>query len=91
MVKEIIIDVSELEAPQPFEEVLKRLKGLRPGEYIHMLHRKQPLPLLQILEENGYASIMREGQNRPWEIIIWNKSDPQSNEYCRNHFKTTSL
>ena len=86
MVREVVIDVSELEAPQPFEEVLRQIKRLRPGEYIHMLHRKQPLPLLQLLEENGYVAVMRKGDKRPWEIYIWNTSDPLSSEYCRNHF-----
>ena len=90
MVREIVIDVSDLEAPQPFEEILKQLKVLGSGEYIHMLHRKQPLPLLQMLEENGYAAVMRNGDSKPWEIFIWNTADPLSNEYCRSHFTPDS-
>ncbi len=90
MAREIVVDVSDLEAPQPFEVVLKQLKILGPGEYIHMLHRKQPLPLLQVLEENGYAAVMHKGDSRPWEIFIWNTADPLSNEYCRSHFAPDS-
>ena len=90
MVREILINASEMEAPQPFEEVLKRVKELQPDEYIHMLHRKQPLPLVQLLEENGYAIIIREGQSTPWEIFIWNKSEPLTNHYCQIHFKSES-
>ena len=90
MVREIVVDVSDLEAPQPFEVVLKQLKRLGSGEYIRMLHRKQPLPLLQVLEENGYAAVMRKGDHIPWEIFIWNTADPLSNEYCRSRFAPDS-
>ena len=90
MVREILINASEMEAPQPFEEVLKRLKTLQPDQYIHMLHRKQPLPLVQLLEQNGYVVSMREGQTIPWEIFIWRKSDPLANQYCQTHFKVDS-
>lgn len=53
MPKELFIDVSEYEPPQPFEEVMQLLMKMKTGEYIRMLHRKKPLPLLQILQDNG--------------------------------------
>ena len=51
MPKEILIDVSEYVAPQPFEKVIELLSQMKTGEYIRMLHRKKPLPLLQFIQE----------------------------------------
>ena len=75
MPEEILIDVSELEAPEPFEKVVALVSAMKPGQYIRMLHRKQPLPLIQMLEDNGYACRAIEHQPSDWEILIWNKSD----------------
>ena len=101
MPKELFIDVSEYEAPQPFEEVIQLLLKLKVGEYIRMLHRKKPLPLLQFLQENGFDFNVRQNQllsdneaplnaasnvNVLWEIIIWNKKDTSVNQYCLNTF-----
>ena len=79
---ELLIDVSDEEAPKPFELVLGRIEHLKQGEYIRMLHRKQPLPLIQMLEENGYECKMSPGQQTKWEIIIWNKQDSLTHEFC---------
>ena len=88
MPKELLIDVSEYEAPQPFEEVVQLLSQLKVGEYIRMLHRKKPLPLLQFLQENGYAYKVGTVQstNGSWEIVIWSKKDTFVNDYCLNAF-----
>ncbi len=86
MAREIILDVSELEPPQPFEEALKQLRKLPAGAYLRMLHRKQPLPLIQLLHENGYVVSMSNDPSGRWEIIIWNKSDPVSAAYCDTQF-----
>jgi len=82
MPKELLIDVSEHEPPKPFDEVTKLISQLKQGEYIRMLHRKKPLPLIQLLEENGYQCKVNQGQETAWEIIIWNKQDSLVNEYC---------
>ncbi len=99
MPKELLIDVSEYEAPQPFEEVIQLLSQMKAGEYIRMLHRKKPLPLLQFLNENGYDYKAGTVQNKidiseessidsvSWEIMIWSKKDSSVNEYCLNAFK----
>jgi len=84
--EEILINVSEDEAPIPFEKVSKRISQMKSGEYIRMLHRKKPLPLIQILQENGLKCIIMQGQHTAWEIIIWKKQDLVTNNYCSTHF-----
>ncbi|MBE9525935.1 MAG: DUF2249 domain-containing protein [Proteobacteria bacterium] len=86
LVQEILIDVSEDEAPKPFEIILAQLARLKKGEYIRMLHRKQPLPLLQMLDENGFSFRMFSGTQTPWEIIIWSKQDLLTHEFCNASF-----
>ena len=85
-IQEILIDVSEDEAPKPFEIILQQLSQLKKGEYIRMLHRKQPLPLIQMLDENGFVYRMFAGKQTPWEIIIWSKQDLLTHEFCNASF-----
>lgn len=86
MPKELLLDVSEYEAPQPFEKAVQLISQINTGEYIRMLHRKKPLPLIQLLQENGFACVIRTGLQNTWEIIIWNKNDSPVNDYCTANF-----
>lgn len=80
--KELFIDVSEYEPPQPFEEVMQLLLKIKTGEYIRMLHRKKPLPLLQFLQENGFNFKISQIKDSSWEVLIWSKKDLPVNNYC---------
>ena len=59
---EHLIDVSTLPAPEPLEAVLDALTHLSPGDYLRVLHRREPWPLFPILEERGFASRLLPGQ-----------------------------
>ena len=71
---------------------------MKSGEYIRMLHRKKPLPLLQLLQEHGFNFIVNEllnnttptsvANSESWEIIIWIKKDNRVNDYCTTQFQT---
>jgi hypothetical protein len=84
--QELLIDVSKEEAPKPFDIILERIEQLKKNQYLRMLHRKKPLPLIQMLEENGFVCKLISGQQTKWEIIIWNKDDSFTHSYCSNHF-----
>ncbi len=83
---ELFIDVSELEQPDPFEKVTQLLGTMKKGEYVCMLHRKKPLPLIQMLLENGFDCIVRPREQALWEIIIWYKKDSAVGQFCLSHF-----
>lgn len=51
--REVVCDVSLLEHPEPLEIVSAAARGLKAGEYIKMLHRKEPLMLFPILDSLG--------------------------------------
>jgi len=58
---ELFIDVSEYEHPEPFEKVIELLLKMEQGQYVRMHHRKKPLPLLQFLQEHGFAFLVHQG------------------------------
>ncbi|MCU7940891.1 MAG: DUF2249 domain-containing protein [gamma proteobacterium symbiont of Bathyaustriella thionipta] len=84
--KEIYIDVSGYEHPIPFDKVLELLFKLNRGEYIHMHHRKKPLPLIQFLYEQGFNCVVFQNSDGSWEIIIWHKKDTDVERYCLTRF-----
>jgi len=81
--EELLIDVSGLDHPQPFEEVMSCLKNLREGSYLHMLHRRTPYPLLQILNENGFDFIITDTEKKAFEALIWKTEDLTTGNYCK--------
>lgn len=81
--EELLIDVSGLEQPEPFTEVMHRLKALNKGSYLHMLHRRIPYPLLQILNENGFDFKITEAEKTVFEAFIWKSDDWPTGDFCK--------
>ena len=70
----IILDARDLEHPKPLEEATKILRELDEQSYMYMLHRKNPIPLLDLASEHGFVSISQELDNS-WHIIISKNQD----------------
>ncbi|MCX7892789.1 MAG: DUF2249 domain-containing protein [Burkholderiales bacterium] len=49
-----VIDARGLPPPQPFELVMEALCELAPGDEILLVLEREPTPLYQVLERNGY-------------------------------------
>ena len=49
---------------------------LGPGEYLRVLHRREPLPLFPLLEKLGCAWRCRPGNTTPYEVLVWRAADP---------------
>lgn len=66
----ILLDTRELDHPVPLEKAAAAFRALEEGEVIHMIHRREPLPLFEILAKNGgrYRSVQK-GENL-WHIFI---------------------
>ena len=75
--QEILIDVRELEHPEPLEKVMAAVNTLTLGEYIHMIHRKLPRPLLNILKNNGFAYQFTEEAEKV-DVYICFKKDKET-------------
>lgn len=51
----LIVDGREMQPPEPLEKTLEALDQLRPGEELLVLLNCHPVPLFNILRNNGYA------------------------------------
>jgi hypothetical protein len=66
----ILLDTRELDHPVPLEMAVDAFKKLRGDEVIHMIHRREPIPLFEIIVKNGgrYLSVMEH--ESLWHIYI---------------------
>lgn len=69
------IDVSMLEPCEPLERTLAALQELQPGDYLHVLHRREPMLLYPLLEQGGFGWRTRPGGPAGYEVFIWRRDD----------------
>ena len=77
MAKEILLDVTDLEPPEPLVLTLEAVEQIQPGEYVRMLHRRDPCLLYSKLEENNFQFRQRKGEQSEVELFIWRKGDEE--------------
>ncbi|WP_303907879.1 DUF2249 domain-containing protein [Thiohalomonas denitrificans] len=75
MAKAVVLDVSELEPPEPLVLTLESAARLRPGEYLRMRHRRFPYPLFDTLDQQGFRHLSRGGRDVACEVLIWREGD----------------
>jgi len=68
---EQVIDVSDLEPPEPLERILDALADLPPGAWLRVLHRRDPVPLYRMLRDMGYYWETTSPVPGRFEILIW--------------------
>lgn len=66
----IELDVRDLEHPVPLGLAVEAFKKLSIDEVIHMIHRKEPHPLFEILSKNGGFYSSRQEHGGIWHIYI---------------------
>lgn len=72
---EVLLDVSDLEPPEPLVQTLAAADRLQPGQYLRMLHRRDPCLLFGNLDEGGFSYLQREGKKTAVEVFIWRQGD----------------
>ena len=78
MPDELLLDVSELEPPEPLELTLEAAEQLKPGQYLRMLHRRTPCILYGNLDNNGFKYFQRKGSTTAVEVFIWRENDAEA-------------
>ena len=68
--RKIDLDARELEHPQPLELAMKILQNLDDSSYFYMLHRKKPLPLIDLAQEHHFQVLAQEDHMNQWHILI---------------------
>lgn len=77
---EILLDVSELEPPEPLVQTLEAAEQLQPGQFIRMLHRREPCMLYDNLDDDRFTHYQRKGDITAVEVFIWLKHDEAATE-----------
>jgi len=73
--KKIALDARELEHPKPLELSMKALQELDEESYFYMIHRKNPIPLIDLASEQNYQIINHEDNEGNWHILIAKNKD----------------
>lgn len=81
--KKIALDARELEHPEPLVQATRILQGLDDGSYLYMLHRKQPIPLLDLASEQGFQTLSFQDDTKNWHILICKNPDIDLRELLR--------
>ena len=68
--KRLYFDARELEHPKPMEEALKLIQGMDEQSYLYMIHRKHPVPLLELVAIRGFQTLVYEDEEKDWHILI---------------------
>ena len=75
MPDEKYLDASDMEPPRPFEEAVKLLAQLQPGEFLRMSHRQIPYPLFDYCREHAFVYRLLPGATARYDILIWHEDD----------------
>jgi uncharacterized protein (DUF2249 family) len=82
--KKIALDARELEHPKPLELAMKALRELDEENYFYMIHRKNPIPLLDLASEQNFQVFNKEDENGDWHILICKTHDIELSELVTN-------
>ena len=66
----ILLDARELEHPIPLQVALNHLQTMSSTEYLYMIHRKKPIPLLEVAKEKNFSHLFYEENAHTWHILI---------------------
>ncbi len=78
MAQERWLDVSDLEAPAPLVDTLETAETLASGEYLRMLHRRDPCLLRDHLDQQGFGYITRNQKDGSVQTFIWRIGDAEA-------------
>jgi len=67
--KKILLDARELEHPVPLQLALNHLQQMDNNEFLYMIHRKNPIPLIEIAKEKSY-NYLTHNEKDTWHILI---------------------
>jgi len=79
--KKIALDARKLEHPRPLELAMKALRELNDENYFYMVHRKNPIPLLDLASEQKFQVFNKEDENGDWHILISRTHDIDLSEF----------
>ncbi|SFV61460.1 hypothetical protein MNB_SV-9-1458 [hydrothermal vent metagenome] len=79
--KKNFLDARELEHPKPLEEAIKTLRELDEDSYFYMIHRKNPIPLVNLAKEQNFKIISHQESENLWHILVAKNGDIELEEF----------
>ena len=66
------LDVREIlkAGGEPFEEIMRAVASLSPGQGLRLLATFRPMPLFGVMSQRGYTHTEREIGGGDWEVIF---------------------
>ncbi len=86
VVTEQLLDVSEMEPPEPLVLVMEAAEALDPGTWLRMRHRRHPCLLYDNLTQRGFDSLTRSRGGEAVEVFIWRSGDAEAAVGARSAF-----
>ena len=84
-ITKIALDARDLEHPKPLELAMKALRDLDEENYFYMIHRKNPIPLLDLASEQNFQVLNKEDENGDWHILICKTHDLDLSEFLTDN------
>ncbi len=66
-----VVDGHGLVPPEPFELTMATLAAIKPGESVLLLLPREPHPLFQVLDRQGFLHHTQATPEGNYEIRIW--------------------
>ena len=73
---ERVLDLRDLEPPEPLERILDELDHLEAGDWLRARLRREPFPLYGFLQRLGYAWKTERAGEAAFDVLIWPASVP---------------
>jgi hypothetical protein len=81
---ERLLDVRNLEYPEPLLRAIAELESLSPGCYLCMLSHRDPVLLYPMLESQDFSCTRQRGADGIYEILIWRNGDIAAEQAARS-------
>lgn len=72
--QDIVLDVRDLEPPEPLERALDSLAVLKNNQRLRMIIGREPFPLYDMLHKRGYLRETVVRADGDYEILVWRES-----------------
>ncbi len=73
------LDVRLLPSPEPFQKIQTAISTLEEDQFLHVLHRREPVPLFEYLRAHGFGwRVLKEDEPDRVHLLIWRSNDPRA-------------
>jgi TusA-related sulfurtransferase len=81
---ERLLDVRDLEQPEPLLRALAALNNLGTGEYLRLLSHRDPVLLYPLLVQQDFSYETQAVHEATTEVLIWRAGDAVAEQAAHN-------